>query len=79
MGLSGVALPQSAQRPLRKSSKTHFLCDLCGLPHQMPENPKIMIQAVTYEKGEIPTLNVNNLVNPASEGRIEIFTDLDIL
>ncbi len=42
LGLSGVALPQSAQRPLRKSSKTHFLCDLCGLPHQMPENPFYM-------------------------------------
>jgi hypothetical protein len=25
-GLSEVTLPQSAQRPLRKSSKTHFVC-----------------------------------------------------
>ena len=32
----------SGQRPLRKAQKTHFLCGLCGLPHQIPENPNYL-------------------------------------
>jgi hypothetical protein len=35
--------------------------------------------SIVKEKGEIPVLIVNNLVNPTPYERIEFFTKLDIL